>query len=236
MCGRYVSVSTPEQLAERFRVDVVRAEPLGARWNVAPTLEVYAVVDRHEERRLGALRWGFLPAWAASTRARPQPINARAGTVASSRMFATAFARNRCILPADGFYEWQDRGEGRRKQPFHIHDPDGAPLAFAGVFTGWNDPADPEAEPVFSCAIVTTAAQGRMTEIHERMPVVLPQRLWDTWLSEEPGDAAFLERVLTSLGPPALVATPVSERVNDVRNDGPDLLDPATVEGVTVEE
>ncbi|MFP5308382.1 MAG: SOS response-associated peptidase [Actinomycetes bacterium] len=230
MCGRYVSISTPEQLAERFGVDAVRAEALGERFNVAPTLDVYAVVDRHDERRLGTLRWGFLPAWADSVRARPQPINARAETVATSGMFATAFARNRCILPADGFYEWQDRGEGRRKQPFHVHDPDGAPLAFAGIFTGWHDPAEPDADPVFSCAIVTTAARGVMTEIHDRMPVVLPPALWDAWLSDEPGDATFLARVLTSIEPPALVATPVSERVNAVRNDGPELLEPATVD------
>ncbi len=227
MCGRYLSVSTPEQLAEHFEVHDVRTEPLPPRWNVAPSLDVYAVIDRDGARRLGTLRWGFVPHWTRQLKGARQPINARVETVATSRMFADAFTRRRCLLPADGFYEWQDRGEGRRKQPFHVADPDGEPLAFAGVWSVWRGSEDGE---LFSSAIVTTAAQGAMEGIHPRMPLILPRRLWADWLGADPDEAPHLADAVAAIEPPHLVATPITERVNNVRNDGPELLEPAPVE------
>ena len=229
MCGRYVSVSSPEQLAEHFAVDEVRTPSLGARYNVAPSLDVYAVIERDDQRRLGSLRWGFVPVWSKDPKKGPSPINARLEGVAESRMFAPAFARRRCLLPADGFYEWQTRGEGRRKQPYHLHHPDGEPLAFAGIYSSWRPKDDEEADPLFSCAIITTAATGEIARIHERMPVILPQRLWSTWLTAEPDEAPHLWETVAALGPPALVAEPISDRVNNVRNDGPELLEPGEV-------
>lgn len=228
VCGRYASVSSPEQLAELFRVDEVRAGNLGARYNVAPTLPVYAVIEHEGRRRLGTLRWGFVPHWSKGPGKGPSPINARLEDVAESRMFSRPFARHRCIVPADGFYEWQARGEGRRKQPFHLHDPDGAPLAMAGIWTAWRD--DENGEPVYSCAIVTTSARGEMADIHERMPLMLPERLWSPWLTTDPDEAPHLHGVVRGLGPPPLLARPISDRVNNVRNDGPGLWEAGTVE------
>lgn len=230
MCGRYVSVSTPEQLAAAFEVDEVRTESRGERYNVAPTLDVYSVIERDGQRRLGTLRWGFLPHWAKSLKDRA-PINARVETLADSRMFQSAFEKRRCILPADGFYEWQAREGSTRKQPYYIHDPDGQPLAFAGIWTVWRDPsAGDDAEPVYSCAIVTTAAAGRMAEIHDRMPLMLPRRLWAEWLSADPKEATHLQQVVAAVEPPRLVAERISDRVNNVRNEGPELLEPGEVD------
>lgn len=231
MCGRFLSLSDPELLAERFAVDEVRTDPLPQRWNVAPSTDVYSVIERGGSRRLGTLRWGFIPHWTERLRGARTPINARLETVATTRMFADAFARRRCLLPADGFYEWQVREDGS-KQPYHLHDPDGAPLAFAGIWTSWRDPEatpDPdtgEVAPLFSTAIVTTAASGELAAIHERVPLILPRQLWADWLTADADEAPHLEAAVRALGPPALVAEPISTRVNAVRNEGPELLEP----------
>ena len=224
MCGRFVSVSTPEQLAAAFGVDEIRAPSMGERYNVAPTLDVYAVVEADGERRLGTLRWGFLPFWATSLKDRA-PINARIEGIEDRRMFASAFATRRCLVPADGFYEWQQRAGATRKQPWYIHHPDDRPLGLAGIWSVWRDPAQgEEAEPVFTCAIVTTRARGRMADLHDRMPVVLPERLWADWLAADPQEASHLHEVVARADVPRLAARTVSDRVNNVRNDGPELL------------
>ena len=234
MCGRYVSVSTPEQLAEHFAVDEVRTDPLPPRWNVAPTLDVYAVIERDGTRRLGTMRWGFVPYWTKALKGARTPINARLETVATTKMFASSFEKRRCLLPADGFYEWQaPETDGGTKQPYHLHAPDGEPFAFAGIWTVWRDPEgdpgdDGEVDPLFSAAIVTTAAEGELTRIHERVPLILPRRLWSDWLTADPSEAPHLEAALQALGSPSLVAEPITTRVNDVRNEGPELLEPAT--------
>lgn len=227
MCGRYVSVSTPEQLAERFEVDDVTVEQLPRRFNVAPTTQVPAVLERDGGRALGTLRWGLVPRWAEQLGKGPQPINARVETVADKPMFRSAFRRRRCILPADGFYEWQARGSGV-KQPWYIHDPDDQPLALAGIWGSWTDPETDEV--VHSCAILTRAAEGLMADLHDRMPVVLPTNLWDTWLAAGEAEAPHLHDVISAAGTPALRAHEVTDRVNNVRNDGPELVEPGTVE------
>jgi putative SOS response-associated peptidase YedK len=231
MCGRYLAVSSPEALAERFAVDEVKLDEREPRYNVAPSTQVPAIIERDGSRRLGSLRWGFVPLWAKQLKGSPQPINARVESVATNRMFSRAFSRQRCLLPADGFYEWMDRGEGRRKQPFHIADPDGHPLAFAGIWSVWRDPdADASADPLSSAAIITTAATGEMERIHHRMPVMLPASLWSDWLTADENDAPHLLETVQALGAPRLTATKISDRVNNVRNDGPDLLNPGTVD------
>jgi putative SOS response-associated peptidase YedK len=227
VCGRYVSVSTPEQLADHFAVDEVRAEALGPRYNVAPSLEVYAVIERDGTRRLGTLRWGLVPFWAKQLRGAPAPINARVESVQDNAMFARAFERRRCLLPADGFYEWQEREDGARKQPWFIRDPEERPLAFAGIWGVWRDPAAGEgAAPLFSCAILTMPAQGAIADLHDRMPVVLPRQLWRDWLTATPETAPHLQAAVAELAPPRLTAYPVGDRVNNVRNEGPALLEP----------
>jgi putative SOS response-associated peptidase YedK len=228
MCGRYLSLSTREALAEHFSIDEVRTPPLEPRHNVAPTTDVYAVIE-DEDRRLGTLRWGFVPPWAKSLKDGPRPINARLESVATSKMFAPSFERRRCLLPADGFYEWLDRGEGRRKQPYHLADPDGAPLAFAGIWSVWRDRSQEDASPLFSAAIVTTEARGTMSEIHDRMPVILPSNLWRDWLTAGEDDAPHLLDAVAAMPLPRLTATPITDRVNSVRNEGPELLEPGTV-------
>ncbi len=230
MCGRYLSLSSPADLAERFEVATVKLDGSAPRYNVAPSTQVPAVLEHDGDRRLGPIRWGFVPRWAKQLKGSPQPINARVETVATNRMFSTAFKRQRCILPADGFYEWLDRGEGRKKQPFHIADPDGEPLAFAGIWSVWRDPSEQDADPLSTAAIITTAADGEMERIHHRMPVILPAGLWADWLGADEDDAPHLLAAIQALGAPRLVATEISDRVNNVRNDGPELLEPGSVD------
>lgn len=229
MCGRYVSVSTPEQYAEAFDVDEVKTESLGQRWNVAPSLEVYAILGDADSRRLGTLQWGFVP-WFAKD-AKRAPINARAETVATNGMFKQSFAERRCLLPADGFWEWQKLEEtdakGKpRKQAWHIATPDGEPFVFAGIWSSWRDPAGDGEDRRHSTAIVTTSAVGPMESIHHRMPIILPTRLHAAWL-DPATDVERLGRMIAEVEPPALRATAVTDAVNNVRNDGPELLEPA---------
>jgi putative SOS response-associated peptidase YedK len=230
MCGRFLSLADPEVLAERFAVEELRTEPLPPRHNVAPSTPIYAIVAAQGVRRLGTLRWGFVPPWTRALKGSRQPINARIETVATSRMFASSFAQRRCLLPADGFYEWQAREGARRKQPYHLAAADGDLLAFAGIWTVWRDPAIVEPEPLHTTAIITTTARDEMQRLHERMPVILPERLWETWLNAGADHAPHLLETLLALDPPRLRATPIGPLVNDVRNEGPDLLVPGTVE------
>ncbi len=224
MCGRFLSLSNLDDLATHLAVDEVATEPLPRRYNVAPSMEIYAAISHEGRRRLGSLRWGFVPPWAKSLRGGRQPINARVETVATSRMFAQSFAHRRCLIPADGFYEWRDATDTGPKQPFHLADPDGEPLVFAGIWTSWRDREDADAPPVFSTAIVTTEAKGAMADLHHRMPVMLPRQLWDEWAGADADDAPHLLDAVAALGPPELRATAISTRVNNVRNDGPELL------------
>ena len=230
MCGRYVSTSTPEQLAEYFSVNEVRTESLGDRYNVAPTLDVYSIIERDGNRRLGTLRWGLVPFWADDPKKAPSPINARVETISDKRMFRDAFEKRRCILPADGFYEWQEREGTTKKQPWFLSDPEDLPLAFAGIWGVWRPKDQPEAEPLFTCAILTTEARGRMADLHDRMPVMLPSQLWATWLSADRQDAEHLQEVVAALGTPRLEARSITDRVNNVRHDGPELLEPGSVD------
>jgi putative SOS response-associated peptidase YedK len=150
--------------------------------------------------------------------------------LAAWKVFANPFLCLRCLLPADGFYEWQDRGEGRRKQPYLLRDADGGLLAFAGIWSVWRDPSAEDADPLYTTAIVTTEARGEMERLHHRMPVMLPEPLWADWLTADEDDAPHLLEAVAELGAPRLAATPISDRVNNVRNDGPELLEPATVD------
>lgn len=224
-----MSITAPEQLAEYFEVDEVRTESMGERYNVAPTLDVYSIIETKGTRRLGTLRWGFVPIFAKQLKGRA-PINARIETIDSNGMFRDAWQRHRCLLPADAFWEWQGRGEGRKKQPFHIAAPGGEPLALAGIWSVWRDPGQDDPEPVFTTAIVTTDARGRMEELHDRMPVIVPRKLWKDWLTADPEDVPHLREAIEALGPPDLVATSVTGLVNNVKNEGPELAEPGTVE------
>lgn len=231
MCGRFTSFSDPDQLAQFFRVDEVRTEALPERYNVAPSLDIYAVIERDDKRALGTLQWGLVPFWANDPKKAPSPINARIETLLEKRFFRDPFERRRCLLPADGFYEWRvtdqldDKGKPR-KQPYYIHRKDGHPFAFAGIWSSWRSKEDPQAPPLYSCAIVTRDARTPvMKRLHDRMPVALPEDAWGRWLDVEgEQDHEGLVAYVADLPPPDLEAYPVTTRVNHVRNEGAELL------------
>lgn len=220
MCGRYVIAGEPSAYGEFLSVDRIVAESVGGSYNVAPTDPVLSVAEWKGERLLGTMRWGLIPFWAEG--ARGMQINARAETVATKPMFRDSFSRKRCILPADGFYEWEPKEDGRT--PHWVFRADGYPMAFAGIWSTWKNPATDEL--IRTCAIVTTQAVGPIADIHTRMPVVLDPSVWDAWLDRELTDPAEAERLLRGVPSDLLMERAVSSRVNDVRNDGPDLIDP----------
>ena len=220
MCGRYASFLPPDLIARLFGTKNPLPN-LRPTWNMAPTMTA-PVIRRHPDsgdRHLDALTWGFVPAFTKSLKEARRPVNARSETVATSGMFRTAFARRRCIVPAAAFYEWQAAPSG--KIPHAIAREDGDPLAFAGIWEGWRSP---DGDILRSFAILTTTANAQMSVLHERMPVILAPSDWSAWLDEEPAEPA------TMLHPAAegiLRIWRVDKRVGNVRNDGPQLLEPA---------
>ena len=225
MCGRYASSHPPELIAERFDVAEVRGDPLPPCWNVAPTTDVYAVLSRPAGRQLRPLRWGLVPSWAKDPGVGARMINARAETLTEKGFFKRALERRRCLVPADGYYEWL-KAPGRSKQPFFIRRHDGEPLAFAGLWETWRDPAAPEDAPLlWSLTIVTTAANHAVRHIHDRMPLTIDESEWARWLGPEHTVDAVADLLVPA---PAAVfeAYPVSPEVGSVRNDGPHLVEP----------
>ena len=217
-----------KDLAAIFDVEEVRADPLPPRYNVAPTLDVYAVALREGHRALGTFRWGLVPSWAKDPAIGNRMINARAEGIESKPAYRAAMTRRRCIIPADYFYEWQRRtgrdGRPAGKLPYAVHRRDGEPMAFAGLWEVWRDPSEPDAPPLKTCVIITTDANDLMSPIHDRMPVVLGRDDWQRWLdpSTETSDA---KRLLVPAPSDWFEVFPVSTRVNNVRNEGPDLLE-----------
>jgi putative SOS response-associated peptidase YedK len=231
MCGRFVSASPPDVIARYFAADVVTEEVLEPSYNVAPTDPVYAVRERGDARRVDVLHWGLVPTWARDRKVGSRMINARAETLPDRSAYRAAFQRRRCIIPADGFYEWK-RLEGATtsrpaRQPMFIHRVDGAPLAFAGIWEAWRDPeGDPDADIVRTCAIVTGAPNEAVAAIHDRMPVILPPDTWDPWLDPGNDDLDELRSLLVPVPSATIAMHPVSSLVNDVRENGPDLVAP----------
>jgi putative SOS response-associated peptidase YedK len=232
MCGRYTSTSSVSDLAQIFDVEEVRAEPLPPRYNVAPTDPVYAVAIskvKEPHRALGLFRWGLVPSWAKDPSVGSRLINARAEGIETKPAYRAAVARRRCLIPADAFYEWQRRtgrdGRPAGKLPYAIQLKNGQPMAFAGLWEVWRDPEDPDAEPLRTCTIVTTAANELMAPIHNRMPVVLAPEDWATWLDPET-DPHTVTGLLVPAPSAWFEAYPISTLVNKVSNDGPELLDP----------
>ncbi|MGP4091574.1 SOS response-associated peptidase [Streptomyces sp. KR55] len=245
MCGRYVSTRSPEDLAQLFRVTDWRAEEtLAPNWNVAPTNDVWAVLERTPRdegdaapvrRELRPLRWGLVPSWAKDVKIGARMINARVETVHEKPAFRRAFVRRRCLLPADGFYEWQqikavDTGRAR-KQPYFIHPEGGRVMALAGLYEYWRDPEvkrdDDPAAWLMTCTIITTEATDAAGRVHPRMPLALTEEHYDAWLDPDHQDPDELRALLTQPAGGHLDARPVSTAVNNVRNNGPQLLEEA---------
>ena len=244
MCGRFVSARKRLELLEEFAVerDAVPADrdPDHTRfpdYNVAPTKRIYAVLDRIDEgkprRELRLVRWGLVPSWAKDASGGARMINARAETVAVKPAFRSAFAKRRCIIPADGYYEWQAAAERKQpKQPFYIYRTDGDILAFAGIYELWRDeslPSDHEQAWLWTASVITTEAADEIGKIHDRTPMVVPPEGWADWLDPANSDKELLlatMRPATGSGGGGLTSHPVSTAVNSVRNNGPDLIAP----------
>jgi putative SOS response-associated peptidase YedK len=230
MCGRFTLRTPSSVLITQFDLEVRADRQLTLfepRYNIAPTQEILVVrADPHDGRRSAAmLRWGLIPSWTKQPVSGPPMINARAESLAEKPTFRTAYRCRRCLIPADGFYEWQQQpGGGRaKKQPFYIHRPDHAPFAFAGLWELWTDKSDVDGPPlaIESCTIVTTAANKTLSELHDRMPVILAASDYSAWLDSKLQDPAALQHLLAPCGEHELVAEPVGTHVNRVANDDP---------------
>lgn len=224
MCGRFTQQRPSAELAALFGAEDLADTP-GGRFNLAPQQLGLVVVERPNRRAVTAYRWGLVPTWAKDAKIGNRLINARAETVASTPAFRASFAKRRCLVPADGFYEW-DRVNERIRQPNLVRRGDGLPMAFAGLWSTWRDPTEPEGEPLRTFAIVTTAANATLAPIHDRMPVILPPEAWAAWLDPEPAAPGELLALLRPAPDKLLVRFPVSKRVNSTRNEGPDLVIP----------
>jgi putative SOS response-associated peptidase YedK len=217
MCGRYASSRKPDDLVGYFEVQDPPEEVLPPSWNVAPTDPVYAVVQR-ETRQLRVLRWGLVPSWAKDPKVGARFINARRETVATTNAFRVAYAKRRCLLPADGYYEWKPEGTG--KQPYFLTSTSGEPLAMAGLFEHWKRP---DGSWLSTCTVLTTSAPDELGEIHDRTPLLVPKELWQVWLDPELADP---DALLVPGTPGVLDAWPVAPDVGNVRNNGPHLIEP----------
>lgn len=221
MCGRYFLKSSPESLARKFGLfGPVLNFP--ARYNIAPTQDVPLIRERGGVRELVFMRWGLVPEWSRDGPQSKPLINARSETVNEKPSFRSAFRRGRGLLPADGFYEWQ-RPDGGPKRPFNIHMTDGSPFAMAAVWDTWTAP---DGSIVQSCAIVTTSANKVLEPIHHRMPVILSEDAWAAWLGTPADQAESLLPLLRPAPDDWMVADPITDKVNKVAHDGPDLIRP----------
>jgi putative SOS response-associated peptidase YedK len=233
MCGRYVVATPYRQMELDFQAVAGDEFAAGyaASYNVAPTDPVPVVWQRREdegERLLGAARWGLIPYWAKDPGIGVRAFNARIESAAEKPMFRDSFAKRRCVLPADGYYEWKK--EAGRKQPLFIHAENGRQLALAGLYERW---IDPEGRPLFSVSVLTGPALGRFTEIHDRMPLTIARDTIDAWLDRDVRDADQVRSLLDLATVPAWAARPVGPEVGNVRNNGPELIreltDPGTL-------
>ena len=219
MCGRFTLVSPYVAVTERFHA---AAPPdLRPRYNIAPGQDVLCVI-RDGENRIEPLRWGLIPFWAKDPAIGNRLINARAETVAEKPSFRSAFAKRRCLVVADGFYEW--RPAGKRKVPVYIFLKSKKPFGFAGLYESWKDPGGKE---IRTCTIITTEANEIVRPIHDRMPVILPEGVEDRWLDPGEGGRERLQALLTPYSAGEMAAFDVTPIVNSAAHDAPDCIAPA---------
>jgi putative SOS response-associated peptidase YedK len=220
MCGRFTLTVSPEQLQDQFGLSQPPPPDLVPRYNIAPSQAV-AVVPNSEARKLEIFQWGLIPSWAKDPKIGNKLINARAETLAEKPSFRTALKRRRCLVVADGFYEWKK--DGARKIPMYIQIEDGRPFGFAGLWEVWQPP---DGSLLKTCTIITTEPNELTATIHNRMPAILPPEAYDAWL--KPGELPA-EEVLPLLRPydaRRMKATPVSTRVNSPSVDSPECILP----------
>ncbi|KMW58333.1 hypothetical protein AIOL_003306 [Candidatus Rhodobacter oscarellae] len=217
MCGRFAITLPSDAMARLFEAQPANDLPAVPNFNVCPTTQVHAITAGETGRRLGAMRWGFIPHWYRTPSDGPLLINARAETIAEKPAFRAACRERRCLIPASGFYEWTKDADGKRL-PWYIRSSDKAPLVFAGIWQDWSQ----EDATMATCAIVTTSARGPVREVHHRMPVTLRPKDWGLWLGEAGKGAAILMQ-----DPPSeFEFHRVDPRVNSNRASGPELTEP----------
>lgn len=219
MCGRFTLSQSAEAIASVFQLNQVPT--LEPRYNIAPTQLVSTVLQTpaQEERQFQMLRWGLIPAWAKDTTIGAKLINARAETVAEKPAFRSAFRHRRCLVVADGFYEW--RRQDGKKQPFYFRMQNGQPFAFAGLWERWQNT---DGEAIASCTILTTEANELLQSIHDRMPVILNPKDYDLWLDPAVQKSGHLQQLLQPYSAAAMISYPVSTKVNKPTNDTPELI------------
>jgi putative SOS response-associated peptidase YedK len=222
MCGRYTLAQAVDRLAEAFDLDEVPSMP--SRYNIAPTQPVPVVRSGGQAQRLDLLHWGLVPSWSKDPAIGSRLINARAETLTEKPSFRAAFRRRRCLIPADGFYEWQ-RLE-RKKQPYYFCRDDHQPFAFAGLWEHWES-ADGELD---SCTIVTTAANDLLKSIHDRMPVILQPEDYEQWLDPQIQETDRLQHLLYPDEDSSFIRYPVSTKVNRPQNDSPECIEAISLE------
>jgi putative SOS response-associated peptidase YedK len=221
MCGRYLITSAPEAFRRLFGYPEQPNFP--PRYNVAPTQPIPVVRVWEGRRQFALVRWGLIPPWVEDPRRFSLLINARADSVNDKPAFRNPMRRRRCLVPADGFYEWKE--EGGRRRPYCIRPKDGSPIAFAGLWETWMGPNGEEME---TAAIITTKASEEIAHLHHRMPVILPPELFDSWLDRRNVDEVLAGSMLQPTLPGLLDAYEVSPAVNHADNDGPQLIEPAS--------
>ncbi|RKS71765.1 putative SOS response-associated peptidase YedK [Actinomadura pelletieri DSM 43383] len=244
MCGRYATTRARQELLDEFQVQLDAVDgDIQPDYNVAPTKQVPVVLDRRPKdapeeepavRQLRTVRWGLVPSWAKDLSIGSRMINARVETVHEKPSYRRAFARRRCLLPADGYFEWytlqQDPADGEKKakkpqkQPFFIRPNDGAIMAMAGLYELWKSPED---EWVWTCTVITTNAPDDLGRIHDRMPMIVERDRWDAWLDPALTDTEEVHGLLVPAMAGTMDAYPVSKAVNSVKNNGPELIEPA---------
>ncbi|MNC34016.1 putative SOS response-associated peptidase YedK [compost metagenome] len=221
MCGRYTITVTLEELMEMFGADdAVGDGLLLPRFNIAPTQAGPAIISHGGRSRMGQLRWGLIPSWAKDEKIGFQTINAKAETVQDKPAFRTSFQKKRCLIPADGYYEWQQQGS--TKQPYRIVLKDRPVFAFAGLYDTWTSP---DGKKISTYTIITTTANALTEKLHPRMPVILPREHQNHWLDSTASPAALMS-LLVPYEPSRMELYPVSPAVGNVRNEGPELIRP----------
>ena len=234
MCGRYAQTQEMRDLVEEFAVTGKFPDnALPASWNIAPTNEIYIVRnDQNNQRELATASWGMIGPWlkdeAEARASQSRAINARSESIHEKPTFRDSFKSRRCLIPADGYYEWAtELGRYKTKQPFYITSNDGHPLSIAGIWNSWRSPSG---KLIQTASVITREAVGELAAIHHRMPVMMPRDRWDDWLDNAPHSVHELLDLMQSNKPDAnLHPVPVSDEVNKVANNGPHLVVPISI-------
>jgi putative SOS response-associated peptidase YedK len=223
MCGRFTLRTPARDLVEVF--ELLREPELSPRYNIAPTQNVAVVRQDGKSRELSMMRWGLVPAWSKDPKAGPPLINARSETIATKPSFRTAFKRRRCLIPADGFYEWQKQADSKTKIPHYIRIAKDRAFAFAGLWETWHTG---DGSALDSCTIVTTEANELMRPLHDRMPLILPEENYAEWLDPKNENVLELVALLRPYSSGEMTAFPISTMVNSPRNERPECIVPAS--------